>query len=142
MSSFTTVLTSLDLPPLVLLQTAALLITGARDLFAQPPTTTTTTSAKPQQQQQDNGMRGILTLALGLAQLWTGLHYPIAQNQLIHASVPIRVFVLVPLGLLRFGLYGSRIQGQGKADLMAAVVVDLFGGLLVGWSIGNYSGRV
>lgn len=162
MSSLTSLLLAFDLPSFVLVQTLAVLAAACNDILTRPsppPTATTNTTAKhpavprhtaPTEQQQpphhhhhhqpDNGLRGIATLSLSLTTLLTARHVPIERNQLVHASVPIRLFVLAPLAAWRVWRFPREVTGRARLDMLITVVADLVGGLVTGWYIGNFSG--
>jgi hypothetical protein len=79
---------------------------------------------------------GITTLALGLSYLTTS-YMPISENQFLHASVPVRV----ALGVVAAGRAATGPREEG-ATLWGIALYDGVGGLLLGWWLGRWNGRV
>jgi len=79
---------------------------------------------------------GIATLGLGLSYFSTS-YVPISQNQFLHASVPVRMALAV-LAAAR-ALMGPR---EEWGTLWGIALYDGLGGLLLGWSLGRWNGRI
>jgi len=80
---------------------------------------------------------GIVTLALGLAYLTTS-YMPIDQNQFLHASVPVRV----ALAAAAAGRAMAGPRDEERGSLWGIALYDGFGGLVLGWWLGSWNGRV
>ncbi|KAJ7730332.1 hypothetical protein B0H16DRAFT_1733848 [Mycena metata] len=121
------------LPWPILLHVLGLTTLGLRLLFARP-----TTEAP-----EDVSPLGITTIALGLAYLATA-YMPIASNQFLHASAPIRVVLALLDGLKWFmtrGVKNTRLYTKRNV-LLGVFLYDGLGGLLLEWYLGTLSGRV
>jgi uncharacterized membrane protein len=80
-------------------------------------------------------IRGITTFALAVAYLVTA-YMPIEENQFIHASAPVRMAIGV---LSAF----AALTGRGDKKLLWGTALwDGLGGVLLGWQLGRYDGRV
>jgi hypothetical protein len=78
-----------NLPPLILLHASTLVSIGAY-MFIQP--------AGPSRENQLRATLGSASISLGLVYLMTS-YVPIAENQFLHASVPLRLLTSVLLGV-------------------------------------------
>ena len=115
------VLAQINLPLPILIHAVGLSIYGVYLTFNRKP-----------------GLLGIATLGLGLAYLTTA-YMPISQNQFLHASVPVRVaLAVVAAGRAIVG--GPRDKEWGSLWIVA--VYDGLGGLVLGWMLGRWDGRV
>lgn len=85
------------------------------------------------------GMVGIITFALGIAYLATS-YMPIEDNQFLHASVPVRI-LLAGLAALRL-LLNRGMTNEGRAQMWFVLLYDGFGGMLCGWQLGRWDGRI
>lgn len=81
---------------------------------------------------------GIATLAIGLAYLFTAWT-PMEENAFLYASVPVRL-ILAGVALLR-ALGISKLEKKEKNNLIGIAVWDGFGALVLGWYLGEWSGR-
>lgn len=79
---------------------------------------------------------GIATLALGLGYLSTA-YVPIAENQFLHASVPVRI-ILAFVAMIR----SLTADKDERMTLWGVAVLDGIGGLILGWWLGRWDGRV
>ncbi|KAH7012448.1 uncharacterized protein B0I36DRAFT_202812, partial [Microdochium trichocladiopsis] len=86
----------------------------------------------------DSGMEGILSCALGLAYFMTS-YMPPEHNQFLHANVPLRIFLALLAGARL--LYMRNPRSEAGRTLLLVLVYDGIGGLAVGMSIGNFTGR-
>ncbi|KAH7012177.1 uncharacterized protein B0I36DRAFT_256905 [Microdochium trichocladiopsis] len=84
-------------------------------------------------------MEGILSCALGLAYFMTS-YMPPEQNQFLHASVPLRIFLALLAGGRLFYMRNSR--SKAGRTMLLVLVYDGIGGVAVGISIRNFTGRV
>lgn len=82
-------------------------------------------------------MLGIAGLGLGLSYLSTS-YMPIAENQFLHASAPIRVILAAVAGVRLL----TATSGECTGELWGILLYDGLGGLLVGWSLGRWDGRI
>ncbi|KAJ7761824.1 hypothetical protein B0H16DRAFT_1530662 [Mycena metata] len=121
------------LPWPILLHALGLTTLGLRLLFAKP------TAQAP----EDVSPLGIATTALGLAYLATA-YMPIASNQFLHASAPIRVVLAFLAGFKWFMTrdMGNRRVYTKRNVMLGVFLYDGLGGLLLGWYLGTLSGRV
>ncbi|OJD15485.1 hypothetical protein AJ78_04249 [Emergomyces pasteurianus Ep9510] len=112
-------LPTVNLPAPVLLHALGLSALGAYLTFTKSPATL-----------------GIATTGLGLSYLLTS-YVPIEENQFLHASVPVRI-ILAALAL-------TRLPTAPKAErksLTILILYDFLGGLMVGYVLGKYDGRL
>jgi hypothetical protein len=79
---------------------------------------------------------GIATLGLGLAYLSTS-YVPVEENQLLYASVPVRVILAAVAGLKALVA-----RKEERGTLVGVAVYDGLGGVVLGWWLGSWSGRV
>ncbi len=84
-------------------------------------------------------MAGITTLAIGMAYPITS-YMPISENQFLHASVPVRVFLALMAGLRL--LLTDNLSKEGRNQMLFVFLYDGIGGLVCGWELGSFSGRV
>ena len=68
---------------------------------------------------------------------------PIEENQFLHASAPIRVFLasLAGIKLLTISRENTRLSKKRNA-LLGVLLYDGLGGLVLGWYLGTFSGKV
>ncbi|OAX80679.1 hypothetical protein ACJ72_04983 [Emergomyces africanus] len=112
-------LPTINLPVPILLHALGLSALGTYLTFTRTPTTL-----------------GIATTGLGLSYLFTS-YVPIEENQFLHASVPVRI-ILAALAL-------ARLPTAPKAErksLTILILYDFLGGLMVGYNLGQYNGRL
>ncbi|KAF2668581.1 hypothetical protein BT63DRAFT_362951, partial [Microthyrium microscopicum] len=114
-----------NLPPLVLVHSIFLSLVGLRMVF--------TNSAK------SSPMAGITMLAIGIAYLSTS-YMPIAQNQFLHASVPVRILLALVAGLKM--VVDKNITQSARNEMLLVFLYDGIGGLVCGWQLENFSGKV
>ncbi|KAJ9634587.1 hypothetical protein H2199_008870 [Coniosporium tulheliwenetii] len=74
-----------------------------------------------------SSLLGIATLALGLTYLGTS-HVPVAENQFLHASVPVRLLISV--------LLGTSVLVRGRGMSQEVVGASWVGGFGWGWGCG------
>jgi hypothetical protein len=63
---------------------------------------------------------------------------PIAENQFLHASVPVRIILAVLAGIRAF----IAKPGEKTGVLWVIFLYDGLGALLLGWSLGRWNGRI
>jgi hypothetical protein len=125
-------LPTVNLPPLILAHAVFMCLIGMRWIFQAP-------SAKPSRASEASAMAGITTLGIGLAYLSTS-YMPIAENHFLHASVPVRV-LLALVAASRLLLF-KNVSSAGRNEMLFVFLYDGFGGLLCGWQLDNFTGRV
>ncbi|KAJ7888509.1 hypothetical protein B0H13DRAFT_2042226 [Mycena leptocephala] len=99
--------------------------------------------AKPNEKApEDISTLGITTIALGMSYISTS-YMPIAENQFLHASAPVRVSLALLAGLkwLTIGAENARLYKK-RNMLLGVLLYDGLGGLLLGWYLGTFSGKV
>ena len=122
-----------NLPWLVLGHSIFLSFLGLRMIFRSSP------PPRPNRENEISAISGITTLAIGIAYLVTS-YMPIEQNQFLHASVPVRIFLAL-LAALRLCTI-SNISNEGRNEMLFVAIYDGLGGAICGWQLGNFSGRV
>ncbi|KDQ16225.1 hypothetical protein BOTBODRAFT_30946 [Botryobasidium botryosum FD-172 SS1] len=85
-------------------------------------------------------MLGIASMGLGLGYLSTA-YMPIEENQWLHASVPVRIILALVAGL-KLAIGGPALGRGATRELMTTLVYDGIGGLVLGWWLGRWDGRV
>lgn len=118
---------TINLPIPIFLHAVGLTILGIYHTFR----STRSSSAPPTQ--------GLVTTGLGLAYLFTA-YMPIAENQFLHASVPVRVILASAAGL-RAALAKAGEESVAS-QLWGIMLYDGIGGFLAGWSLGRWDGKV
>ncbi|OCK75301.1 hypothetical protein K432DRAFT_386292 [Lepidopterella palustris CBS 459.81] len=84
---------------------------------------------------------GAVTFALGLTYFVTS-YVPVAENQWLHASVPVR-FCLSVLFFGRLAVSGRQeFSTEGYWELVGLGLIDLIGSISVGMTLGKWDGRV
>ncbi|KAJ7450503.1 hypothetical protein B0H11DRAFT_320416 [Mycena galericulata] len=99
--------------------------------------------AKPNEKApEDVSTLGIATIALGMSYISTS-YMPIAENQFLHASAPVRVLLALLAGLkwLTIGAENARLYKKRNV-LLGVLLYDGLGGLLLGWYLGTFRGKV
>jgi hypothetical protein len=120
-----------NLPPLILIHSTFLSLLGLRWIFTWPK--------KPSPEADATAMAGITTLAIGVAYLATS-YMPISENQFLHASVPVRVILALLAGLRL--LIVDNITTDGRNQMLFVFLYDGIGGLVCGWELGSFNGRI
>ncbi|KAI9745756.1 MAG: hypothetical protein M1835_002583, partial [Candelina submexicana] len=88
----------------------------------------------------DTTAAGITGFGLGLGYLLTS-SAPIAENQWIAASAPVRMLIGVLAGTVL--MVKRNTIGKETGDWLRGIAIyDFISGALTGWWLGNYSGRV
>lgn len=66
---------------------------------------------------------------------------PMEENQFLHASAPVRVLLASLAGVKWLA---TRNAGAGAAStaLLGVVLYDGLGGLVLGWYLGTFSGKI
>jgi hypothetical protein len=68
---------------------------------------------------------------------------PIAENQFLHASAPIRVLLALLAGLKWLTIDAENARLYKKRNVLLGVLLyDGLGGLLLGWYLGTFGGKV
>ena len=83
-------------------------------------------------------MIGVVMTAFGLGYLGTA-YMPQEENAFLYLSVPIRMLIGLLCGL-KVLLSGNSLSAQGKKEFLGTLLYDGLGGLLLGWSLGTWSG--
>jgi hypothetical protein len=119
-----------NLPPLLLLHSASLLAIG------------TTYLAKPIHSRADElrATLGSASVSMGLVYLMTS-YMPLAENQFLHASVPIRLVTSAVVGSMFLGRRGS-LSKEGRTEFAMVAVYDGVLAAWLGWYLGRWDGRV
>jgi hypothetical protein len=136
-----------NLPPHVLLSSTTVLglslyvslfrisplkhLTG-RDIFVPVPSTGRIADT--------NALLGVVACALQLPYFLSS-YMPIAENQWLHVTVPIRLFVSAALGV-NLLLRGRRMSEEGFWEFLALGVTDFVGAVMLGWELGRFDGMV
>jgi hypothetical protein len=95
--------------------------------------------------QMPEGKRGNSSASLGIATFTIGLAYlftawpPMEENAFLYASVPVRL-ILSTLALVR-ALGFAKLERKEKNNLIGIAVWDGCGALVLGWYLGEWSGR-
>jgi hypothetical protein len=124
-------LPTINLPTLIIIHSLFLSLAGLRMIFRQ--------SAKPNRETEASAMAGITSLGIGLAYLSTS-YMPVAENQFLHASVPVRVLLALVAGLRLW--FVDNISNDGRNEMLFVLLYDGIGALICGWQIGNFTGRI
>jgi hypothetical protein len=124
-------LSQVNLPIIILLHSIFLSFTGLRMIFR--------SSIKPNREAEASAMAGFTTLAIGLAYLTTS-YMPISENQFLHASVPVRI-LLALVAAVRLVIVRN-VSKDGQNEMLFVTLYDGIGGLICGWQLGNFSGRL
>lgn len=124
-------LPTVDLPPLILLHSIFLSLLGLRKIFR--------SVKKPSREAEVSAVAGITMFGIGVGYLMTS-YMPISENQFLHASVPVRIFLAL-LAALRL-LLVKNISQAGQREMLFTALYDGIGGLICGWQLENFSGRV
>lgn len=66
---------------------------------------------------------------------------PIEENQWLHVTVPIRLFVSTALGV-NLLFRGRRMSEGGFWEFFALGVTDFVGAVMLGWELGRFDGMV
>lgn len=85
-------------------------------------------------------MLGLVTTGIGLAYIPTA-YMPLHENQYLYASVPVRM-VMAGIAAVKLVLDGRKITKEQFNEFVGVVVIDGVGGVLLGWWLGTWSGRV
>jgi len=83
-------------------------------------------------------MIGLVMIALGLGYLGTA-YMPREENAFLYLSVPIRMLLGLLCGL-KVLLSGNSLTAHGKKECLGVLLYDGFGGFLLGWSLGTWTG--
>lgn len=107
----------------------------------------TSTPTKTRPHPPGNPVLAIPILAISLSYLTTS-YMPIAENQFLHASVPVRLILALLAGFRAMRVPPRQGSGQNDAltkerqNLLGIMVYDGLGGLLAGWMLDSWNGRV
>lgn len=63
------------------------------------------------------------------------------ENQFLYATVPVRM-ILASVAGLKVLLAGREIGMEEKRALLGIAIYDGLGGVVLGWRLGGWSGRV
>jgi hypothetical protein len=122
-----------NLPWPILVHALGLTFLGLRFLFRPNP-------PPPGRASEISTILGIPTTALGLAYLFTA-YMPIHENQFLHASVPVRI-ILAGLAGVKLLVSRNEVGVVPWKELLGIALYDGAGGLLVGWWLGTWGGRI
>lgn len=123
--------TMINLPWPILAHATGLVILGLNHTF-RPPT--------PGRAPEVSAMLGITTTAVGLCYLSTS-YMPIHENHFLYASAPVRVLVAALAGL-KLLLSRNSMSKESKREFLGVLLYDGIGGLLLGWWLGTFKGRI
>jgi hypothetical protein len=87
-----------------------------------------------------NALLGVVACALQLPYFLSS-YMPIEENQWLHVTVPIRLFVSTALGV-NLLLRGRRMSEEGIWEFLALGVTDFVGAVMLGWELGRFDGMV
>ncbi|PGH07346.1 hypothetical protein GX51_01890 [Blastomyces parvus] len=79
---------------------------------------------------------GVASTGLGLSYLFTS-YVPIEENQFLHASVPVRI-ILAALAAARL----PTAPKSERKNLVILLLYDFLGGLMVGYILGQWNGKL
>jgi len=127
----TSLIRNINLPTPVFIHATGLLALGLYLTFRPPSASQKTTFTG------STSTLGIAGLGLELSYLATS-YMPIAENQFLHASAPVRVILAAVAGVR---LLTAR-PGECTGELWGILLYDGLGGLLVGWTLGRWDGRI
>jgi hypothetical protein len=126
----------INLPFPIFLHALGLLVLGLALTFAPPP-------QGPPHFERDSSIIGISATAIALCYLTTA-YMPLSENAVLYASAPVRVFLAFLAGLRI--LYGRMKWGNDRRayrkELVWIMLYDGVGGVLLGWWLGTFSGRI
>jgi hypothetical protein len=106
-------------------------LTG-RDFFVPEPSTRRIADT--------NALFGVTACVLMLPYFLSS-YMPIEENQWLHATVPIRLFLSSALGA-NLLLRGRYMTQEGFWEFLALGVVDFVGAIMLGWELGRFDGMV
>ncbi|KAJ7887277.1 hypothetical protein B0H14DRAFT_2696045 [Mycena olivaceomarginata] len=109
------------LPWPILLHALALTTLGCSMLLAKPN----------EKSPEDISTLGITTIALGMSYISTS-YMPMAENQFLHASAPVRVLLALLAGLKWLTIDAENARLYKKRNVL----------LTLGWYLGTFSGKV
>ena len=121
----------INLPPLILLHASTLVSMGAY-WFLLP--------VGPSRENQLRATLGSASISLGLAYILTS-YVPIAENQFLHASVPLRLMASMLLAL-KYWSERRSVSEEGKREFLWVAAYDGALSLILGWQLGRWDGRV
>lgn len=87
-----------------------------------------------------NALLGVVACALQLPYFLSS-YMPIEENQWLHVTVPIRLFVSTALGV-NLLFRGRRMSEGGFWEFFALGVTDFVGAVMLGWELGRFDGMV
>ncbi|PKX89327.1 uncharacterized protein P174DRAFT_516003 [Aspergillus novofumigatus IBT 16806] len=87
-----------------------------------------------------NALLGVVACALQLPYFLSS-YMPIEENQWLHVTVPIRLFVSTALGV-NLLLRARRMSEEGFWEFLALGVTDFVGAVMLGWELGRFDGMV
>ncbi|KAF3939268.1 hypothetical protein ABW19_dt0206650 [Dactylella cylindrospora] len=122
-----------NLPWPILLHSAALTMLGLAMTFSP-------NSSPGPELRGANSLIGITTTTIGLAYLSTS-YVPVEENQFLHASVPVRLFVAALLATSAI-VNRSTMDGKSRRTHIGFALWDGVGALWLGWYLNNWSGRL
>lgn len=128
-TSTTTMMINLPWP--ILAHASGLVLLGLNLTFRPSP---------PGRTSEVSSMLGITTTAIGLCYLSTS-YMPMHENSFLYASAPVRV-LLAGLAGLKVLLAGNSLSKEAKREFLGLLLYDGIGGLLVGWWLGTFRGRI
>lgn len=70
-------------------------------------------------------------------------YVPIEENQFLYASAPVRVLLAVLAGLKWLSISKESARLYRKRNILLGIsIYDGIGGLVLGWYLGTFSGKV
>jgi hypothetical protein len=134
---------SINLPPPILFHSISLTGLGLYFITRPPPTSADPFAVPQGRAHEISSILGLLGTSIGLAYLTTS-YMPVAQNQFLYASVPIRLTLGALAGgkLLLERMRGYGISAPGRRELVGILIYDLVGAVGLGWWLGTWKGKV
>ncbi|KDR77693.1 hypothetical protein GALMADRAFT_278748 [Galerina marginata CBS 339.88] len=99
--------------------------------------------AKPSENApEDISTLGIATIALGMSYISTS-YVPMEENQFLYASAPVRVLLASLAGIKWLTISEANANLYKKRNaLLSVLLYDGLGGLVLGWYLGTFSGKI
>ena len=130
----TSLLRPVDLPWPILLHALGVSFVGL-SLIVYSPKPSSTELTKATKPAQDSTMLGIATLGIAFGYLLTA-YVPQERNTYLYASVPARMMLA--------GIAGVKLVlgSPARKELLGVFVYDGLGGLVLGWYLGRWDGKI
>ncbi|RHZ64510.1 hypothetical protein CDV55_106614 [Aspergillus turcosus] len=136
-----------NLPPHVLLTSTTVLGLGLYiSLFRNPPLKNLTgrnffvPEPSTRRIADTNALFGVSACVLMLPYFLSS-YMPIEENQWLHVTVPLRLFLSSALGA-NLLFRGRQMSEEGFWEFLALGVTDFVGAIMLGWELGRFDGMV